>query len=56
MTLSAIKTRLHRFRTETDGYATIEVAIMIPILFVLFGAAWVYFDVFRQQSINIKFI
>lgn len=54
MTLSAIKARLHRFRTETDGYATLEVAIMIPILFVLFGAAWVYFDVFRQQTVNQK--
>lgn len=51
---NSIKARLRRFAGETDGVVTTEVAIMIPILFVLFAACWVYFDVFRQQGINQK--
>ncbi|APX23523.1 hypothetical protein GCM10011326_36900 [Salipiger profundus] len=49
-----LKSRLRRFAQETEGYVTLEVAIMIPALFVLFAAAWVYFDVIRQQAINQK--
>ena len=54
MTATTIKTRLGTFFRNTEGYVTLEVMLMLPVLFVMFGAAWVYFDVFRQQSINQK--
>ncbi|MBY6003528.1 hypothetical protein KUV62_06400 [Salipiger bermudensis] len=54
MTTSKLGSRLRRFRRDSDGYVTIEVMFMLPVLFILFGAAWVYFDVFRQQSVNQK--
>ncbi|EPX85568.1 TadE/TadG family type IV pilus assembly protein [Salipiger mucosus] len=46
--------RLRRFATETDGYITVEAMIVLPALLMIFAAAWVYFDVFHQQSINQK--
>jgi len=54
MTATTIRAFLRSFRRGNEGYVTIEVMFMLPVLFVLFGAAWVYFDVFRQQSINQK--
>ena len=54
MNTTTIKTLLRKFRRDNEGYVTIEVMFMLPVLFVLFGAAWVYFDVFRQQSVNQK--
>ncbi|MCR8548139.1 hypothetical protein M4578_09880, partial [Salipiger sp. P9] len=49
-----IKRHLRRFSSDTEGYVSVEVMIMLPVLFLLFGASWVYFDVFRQQAINQK--
>ncbi|MBN9676516.1 TadE/TadG family type IV pilus assembly protein [Salipiger bermudensis] len=54
MNTTTIKALLRKFRRDNEGYVTIEVMFMLPVLFVLFGAAWVYFDVFRQQSVNQK--
>lgn len=45
---------LTRFRRETDGYITLEALIVMPALLWIFGAGWVYFDAFRQQSVNQK--
>ncbi|APZ53548.1 TadE/TadG family type IV pilus assembly protein [Salipiger abyssi] len=46
--------RLRRFTRDSEGYITVEVMIMIPILFVLFAASWVLFDAFRQHSVDQK--
>lgn len=45
---------LRRFRRDEDGYVTLEAVIIMPVLLWLFAACWVYFDAFRQQSVNQK--
>lgn len=45
---------LRRFAGDTEGYTTVEVAIILPTLFTLFAASWIYFDVFRQQAVGQK--
>ncbi len=42
--------RLRTFAREADGYVNVEVAILIPLLLWIFGACWVLFDAFHQQS------
>ncbi len=49
-----LKSRLKRFTSETEGYVTTEAIIVLPALLWLFAVGWVYFDVFRQQSVNQK--
>ncbi len=49
-----VNTTLRRFRAETKGYITLEAIIVMPALLWLFAIGWVYFDVFRQQSVNQK--
>lgn len=46
--------RLRAFGRDTRGYVTVEAVIVLPALLWLFGVGWVYFDVFRQQSVNQK--
>lgn len=46
--------RLRRFSADTQGYITLEALIVLPVLLWLFGACWVYFDAFRQQSLSQK--
>lgn len=45
---------LARFRRDQEGYVTLEAMIIMPVLLWLFAACWVYFDAFRQQSVNQK--
>ncbi len=52
--LKALISRLRNFRADTQGYITVEAMIVFPSLLWIFGASWVYFDVFRQQSVNQK--
>lgn len=52
--IDLLKTFSRRFRRETDGYITLEALIVMPALLWLFSIGWVYFDVFRQQSVNQK--
>lgn len=47
-------TRLQRFRKDTDGYITLEILIVLPVLLWIFAAAWIYFDVFQQYSAHQK--
>ncbi|MBN9889226.1 TadE/TadG family type IV pilus assembly protein [Salipiger abyssi] len=54
MLKTKIAPRLRRFTRDSEGYITVEVAIMIPILFVLFAASWVLFDAFRQNAVDQK--
>ncbi|MGH1413690.1 MAG: TadE/TadG family type IV pilus assembly protein [Pelagimonas sp.] len=49
-----MKSRFRRFADDTQGYITVEAMIVLPVLLWLFGASWVYFDAFRQQSISQK--
>lgn len=48
------RARLRAFARDTRGYVTVEAMIVLPALLWLFGVGWVYFDVFRQQSVNQK--
>ena len=52
--LKLLKSRLTHFAKDTRGYVTLEAVIVMPVLLWLFGVGWVYFDVFRQQSVNQK--
>jgi len=45
---------LRRFDKDERGNVTIEVMIILPVLLWLFGVGWVYFDVFRQQTVSQK--
>ena len=47
-------TWLRNFRAETRGSVTVEFAIMMPLIFWAFMALYVYFDGYRQSSINLK--
>lgn len=49
-----IKSRLARFTRNESGYISTEAIIVLPVMLWLFGAGWVYFDAFRQQSVNWK--
>lgn len=55
MTLKrSLASRLTRFARDTEGNVTMEAMITLPILVVIFAACWVYFDVFRETSVNQK--
>lgn len=54
MSMNFLKSRARGFAEDTRGYITIEALIVLPVLLWLFGVGWVYFDAFRQQSINQK--
>jgi hypothetical protein len=45
---------LARFARDTRASLTVEAAIMMPVLFWSFGATFVIFDAFRENSINEK--
>lgn len=54
MLIEKTKMRLRGFARDEDGNITVEAVIIFPVLLWLFAACWVYFDVFRQQSVNQK--
>ena len=54
MTLRRPIARLARFGRDSRGYVTLEIMIFLPVVFLIFAACWVFFDVFRQQSVNQK--
>lgn len=54
MLIPFIKSRLARFTHNESGYISTEAIIVLPVMLWLFGAGWVYFDAFRQQSVNWK--
>lgn len=49
-----LKSRIAQFAQDTRGTVAIEAVIALPILFWTFLASFVYFDAYRQNSINIK--
>ncbi|WP_281983325.1 TadE/TadG family type IV pilus assembly protein [Thalassorhabdomicrobium marinisediminis] len=46
--------RLRRFRREDEGSILAEAVIMFPTLFAAMLATFVFFDAFRNQSVNLK--
>ena len=52
--LKFIKTKFRRFRREEEGAMVVEAMIMFPTLFAAVIATFVFFDAFRNQSINLK--
>ncbi|WP_037374096.1 TadE/TadG family type IV pilus assembly protein, partial [Sediminimonas qiaohouensis] len=51
---NAIKGFFRRFRKETSATVAVEAVIILPILFWAYMAMFVFFDAFRQTSINQK--
>lgn len=47
-------TRLRKFRRDDEGSVIAEAVIMFPSLFACVIAMFVFFDAFRNQSINLK--
>lgn len=45
---------LSRFCAETHGSTSIEFVIMMPMLFLSFMCAYVFFDGYRQSAVNLK--
>lgn len=45
---------IRTFRADESGSVTVETIIMVPLLIWTFIAVYIFFDVFRVQSINIK--
>lgn len=52
--ISSFLKRLKRFRRDTDGSVTIEFAIIMPMLFWAYASSYVFFDGFRQSTINLR--
>lgn len=50
----AIKTGLKGFRRSETGSVTIEAAIYIPLMLFVFALIYVFFDAYRQKTVNIK--
>ena len=42
------------FRDDARGSVSVEFALIMPFLFWAFGASYVYFDGYRQSSVNLK--
>lgn len=45
---------LKRFRRDTGGSVTVEFAIIMPMLFWTYASSYVFFDGFRQSTINLR--
>ena len=46
--------RLKRFRRENSGSITVEFAIIMPMLFWGYASSYIFFDGFRQSTINLR--
>ena len=46
--------RLRAFAAETRGSVSVEFVLVMPFLFWAFMATYVYFDGYRQSSVNLK--
>ena len=52
--LSRLSRLVHRFRDDSRGSLTVEAVVILPILFWAMLAMLVFFDGYRQSSLNIK--
>ncbi len=46
--------RLRAFREDTRGNLTVEAVILMPVIFWAFATTFVFFDMFRQNSVAHK--
>lgn len=49
-----LKTRLKAFRDDVEGSVSIEAVMIFPVMFWAFAAMMVFFDAYRQTSVNNK--
>ena len=52
--LTSLIASLKRFRKDTSGSATIEFAIIMPMLLWTYASSYVFFDAYRQNTINLR--
>lgn len=52
--ISTLARRLRRFAKDARGTLTVEAVVMFPILFWAILSMLVFFDAYRQSSINVK--
>ncbi|MBS0125312.1 TadE/TadG family type IV pilus assembly protein [Thetidibacter halocola] len=45
---------LRRFRRDQSGNVTIETVIWVPLLILILGATFSFYEAFRQKSLNTK--
>lgn len=49
-----LRSTLSRFARNTDASIAVEVMLMAPLLFWALSASYVYFDGYRQGTVNLK--
>lgn len=54
MAQSSLKRFLCGFASDTRGVVSLEFALMMPLLFWALGAMAVFFDGYRQSTVNLK--
>ena len=54
MSFSSVPKRLRAFWRDTDGAVSMEFILSVPIIFWAFAATFVFFDGYRQSSVNLK--
>lgn len=52
--INFLSKRLKAYGRETDGSVSIEFAVYMPFLLMIFAAIYTYFDAFRQEGVNLK--
>lgn len=52
--MDRLRARLAAFRQDQSGSITVEFVLVMPILFWAFMAGYVFFDGYRQSTINLK--
>jgi len=45
---------LRRFRHREDGLVSVEAALSLPLLLIVFAVSYTLFDLFRQEAVNSK--
>lgn len=51
---SALRRKLIRFGQDASGSIAVEAVVMLPVMLWVFLASFVYFDAFRQSTVNLK--
>lgn len=54
MQIKSLIPRLRAFAADTRGNVSVEFVLVMPFLFWAFMAVYVYFDGYRQSSVNLK--
>ena len=54
MVIQSFLSRLRTFANETRGSVSVEFALIMPLLFWAYMASYVFFEGYRQSSVNLK--